>query len=712
LRDLRPLLTPASIAIIGASSRPDSLAGRPLAHLQRQRFPGPIYPINPQRTEIAGLPCYPSVEAVPQAPELALIVLPGAHVLPALEGCARLGVRAAVVISSGFAEVDGDGASKQKKMGELAAATDMVICGPNSIGILNFVDNIPLTFAPNSDIGRRQPGRAAFVSQSGGLMASLGNRLFDAAVGLNYAIATGNEADLTLVEALEYLAEEPSTDTLIAIIEEIRDGPRFLALCRRLLHLGKPLIAHKIGRSEVGSAAVRSHTGALAGSYRALQAVFRQFGVIEAPDLDDIIDLAATVAAGHWPRGNNIAIVTSSGGAGAAAADSADDLALRVSPFDAQTQQRLREFLPGFSAGAVQNPFDVTAQAIENPSASAEIARILLADATVDGLVMISPGAAEQGQERAEQLIAATATTDKPFLQVLLSGSVAALMCETLRRAGVPVFHSPAKAMAAITRLRHFVRARELASLRQERRAEVRERLLEALAKSGSQSTEYEVKRLLQRFGITVVEERLARSAEEAVSAAEELGYPVVVKVHSPDITHKTEVGGVRLNLTNAKRVREAYSSVLAGAAQSAPRAKLDGVLVSRMVDVRLELIAGFHTDPTFGPLVLFGLGGIWAEALNDVAMRPAPIAQDEVEEMVQELRGAALLRGARGLPGIQPGALQCLLLALSDIAVASAGQLEGIDINPAAVTADGRLIVLDASLFPLAVRSRGGSGN
>jgi acyl-CoA synthetase (NDP forming) len=649
-RDLTPLLRPKSIAIVGASSRAETLAGRPLANLQRQKFAGPIYPVNPGRDEVGGLRCYPDLPSLPETPDLALIVAPNQHVLPALEACVARRIRAAIVISSGFAEVGGEGLRQQQRMRDLARASGMVLCGPNSIGLLNFVDSIPLSFTSSEDMDRRKPGRVALVSQSGGLMTSISNRAFDAGLGLTYGVATGNEADLTATEALEWLAEEGSSGAFMLIIEEIRDGPRFMALGQRLLELGKPIVAYKIGRTDTGGAAARSHTGALAGSYEALQGVFRQLGIIEALDLDDLVDLAGAAAAGRWPAGPNIAVMTGSGGAGAAAADRAEEVGMATPAFGPTSAERLRAFLPAFSSQAVENPFDATAQLIENSSTPAEVARIFLADPDIHSVIAVDPGNGPPGQLRAEGLVPVAQPSRKPVVQVALSGSQSAGMVKVMREA-----------------------------------ARVSLRPLPELPAS---PTEHDAKRLLAQFGIPVVEERVAASAEEAVAAAEELGYPVTVKVHSPDILHKTEAGGVRLGLVDAAAVRESF------AAMPGPE-----VLVGRMVGVRLELIAGFHIDATFGPLVVFGLGGTWTEALRDVALRPAPLLSSDVREMASELRAAPLLRGSRGLPAVRMEELERILLAVSEIALAGAGKLGGLDINPLALTADGSLVALDAGL-------------
>lgn len=703
MRDLRPLLAPASIAIVGASGQPSSLAARPLANLRARRFPGPIYPVNPRQADIAGLACYPTLEALPRVPDLVLIVTPAHRVLPTLEEAARLGVRAAIIISSGFAEAGAEGAAQQLRMGEIARAHGMIVCGPNSIGVLNYVDRIPLSFTSSEDMDRHPAGRVALVSQSGGLMISLANRFFDADLGVSYAVATGNEADLTAVDALEYLAEQGSSDSLVLLVEEIREGPRFVALCRRLLDLGKPLIAYKLGRTEKGSAAARSHTGALAGSYPAFRAVCRQLGVLEATELDDIVDLAAAGAARRWPQGPGIGIVTGSGGGGAAAADRATELGLTVPSFGEESLQALRGFLPRFTAGNVENPFDATAQMIEDPSMAGEIAAVLLRDPAVDSVLMIDPGSSEQGRLRGAGLLEKVRETEKPVLQVVLSGSIARPMYSLLRAAGLPVFSSPAKAVEALAALHRFAQAREREGARAanpQTNAGLRLRVCQALASAGPRPTEYGAKRFLAELGIPVTDDRLAHSPEHAVLAARELGFPVALKIHTADIAHKTESGGVRLNLTDADEIRGAYADILENVGRSAPEARLGGVIVSPMIESKLDLICGFHTDPCFGPLVLLGLGGIWAEALGDVALRLAPLMAGDVAEMVSDLRGAQLLRGARGRPAVDMGQLTRVVLTLSDIALAAGTELQGIDINPLAVRPSGDVIVVDASLF------------
>jgi acyl-CoA synthetase (NDP forming) len=700
MRDLRPLLAPRSVAIVGASSRPGTVASLPLANLQRQQYEGAIYPVNPSRDEIGGLRCYPSVEALPEAPDVALIVAPTAGVLPAMEGCARRGVRAAIVISAGFAEAGPEGIAAQARMAALARGSGMVLCGPNSIGALNFVDRIPLSFTPALGGSDWTPGRIAFVSQSGGLLTTLANRAFDEGIGLSYGLSMGNEADLTASEALAYLAEDPHTDALVALVETIRDSETFRAACDRLLVLGKPLVVFKIGQSAGGAAAARSHTGALAGSYAAFQAVCRQYGVIEAHDLRDLFELAAAAAERRLPAGRNIAIWTESGGAGAMAADRAEQRGLAVPPLGEQAAEQLRAYIPGFAATTVENPFDGTAQVLNDPTTVGPMTRALLDDPGMDSVVAIAPGTGEGGRIRAQAMLAAAAGSATPLVAVVLGGGVAAPMRETLRAGGIPAFRAPQTAVDALADLREFARARaRRATPARVPDAALAARVAAALEEVGPVPTEYAAKQLLARFGVPVVPERLARSADEAVAAAEALGYPVVAKVQSPTITHKSDVGGVRLGLTDAEAVRAAYAEVVANARAAAPEALIDGVLVARQLPTPVELIAGLHEDPTFGPVVLFGLGGIWVEVLRDVAMRPVPLHAEDALDMLDELRCAPLLRGARGQTAVRPEAVQELLLALSDLAVAGGSRLSAVDINPLVPTPDGGLVALDASL-------------
>ncbi|MTV27504.1 acetate--CoA ligase family protein [Nitriliruptoraceae bacterium ZYF776] len=691
-RDLHPLLRPGRVAIVGASSRPESLGGRPLTRLQEAGFAGQLWPVNPRADRIGGLRAFASVADLPDTPDVAIVVVPAAQVVESLEACAARQVPAAIVISSGFAELGDAGDEAQRAIRAVARDAGMHVLGPNCVGLVNYRDGIPLTFGQSGDLRAGRHGTAAVVSQSGALTTCVANRLFDAGVGANVAVSTGNEADLTAIDVLAHLAEDDTTDVLVAVMEEVRDGAGLVALAERAHELGKPLVLCKVGRTDAGAAAVRSHTGALAGSHRSLQGVLRRHGVLEATSLDELVDLAMVAAPRRPLRGPGVAVLSVSGGAGAMAADAVATTGLHLPSFPVALQTSLAERLPGF-AGAVSNPIDTTPAAMSNPEVSAGIFDAILGDDAVDALVAITPGASGDRAEAARRQLALIEATGKPVVEVVLAGSDAEPFRRPLLDRGVPVFSSPDAALSALGHLRRWYAA-------EDRPAAELGGDAPSIELGPGPYTEDVSKAVLAELGVPVVEERLVTDRDAAVAAAGDLGFPVVLKVRSADVAHKTEVGGVRLRLSTPAEVAEAYDGIVADVTRAAPNARIDGVLVAPMVASTLELIAGFDRDPTFGPMVLLGLGGIWAEVLDDVTLRPAPLAPGEVTSMIDDLRGAELLRGARGLPPVPVEDLEALLHGLASLALASEGQLDGADLNPVAVTPEGRLCVLDAQLY------------
>ncbi|MCS5734549.1 acetate--CoA ligase family protein [Herbiconiux daphne] len=697
MRDLTPLLAPRSIAIVGASSTLTALAGKPVAFLRDSGVDVAVYPVNPSRDEIGGYTAYPDPSALPEAPDVGLVLVPAQAVVAAVEALAKRGAKAAVVISSGFGEGDrAEGAAAQARMGEIAREHGMLLLGPNTLGVHDYVRGLPLSFVWYGRKASDPAGTVAVVSQSGSGMTSLSDRLLDAGLPLGYGIATGNEADVTVVDVLEHLAEDDRVKVIAAVFEEVRDGTRFIAVLRRLRELGKPLVALKVGRTESGSAMVKSHTGALAGSYPTLKALLRQYGVIEVTDLDQIPGMVAAALLGHLPTVDGIAVVTNSGGAAAIAADRADELGVPLAQLGELAQGKVRENLPAFAQDqAVGNPIDVTAQSMQRPFSMVDIVDALVEDPAVGGVVHAVPSSGgPAGGQWVDRLADTVHSSPKPVVSVILSGKESDGLRQRLRDRGVPVFSSPAAAVEALQLLRRFGRAVESAA-QPAAPAEEREPIpLPATI------TENSTLQWLSEYGVPVARQLLAATPEAAAEAAEELGYPVAVKISSPQIAHKTEVGGVALGLGDAASVKAAAQQVLASAAAARPDAVLEGVTVSRMVTPVLELISGIHIDPTFGPVVLLGLGGIWAEVLGDVTMRGLPLGPDEAERMVDDLQGAPLLRGARGRTPVDPAALSALVDALARIAVEHDGELGGLDLNPVAVTAEGELVVLDAALF------------
>ncbi|BBG03015.1 MULTISPECIES: acetate--CoA ligase family protein [Pseudonocardia] len=690
MRELGPLLAPRSVAVIGASGTLDSLPGRPVRNLLAAGTGIEVFPVNPRRNGIGGLRCYPDVAELPVAPDVALILTPAAAVPAAVEAAGRRGTGAAVVISAGFAETGEDGARRQRELADTARAHGMLLLGPNTIGLHDYRRGLPLSFVWTGRTPERTTGAVAVVTQSGSGMASLCDRLLDHDLPLGHGVATGNEADVSVTDLIEHFAEQDDVRVVVTVFEQIRDGERFLAACRRLHALGKPLVALKLGRTASGSSVARSHTGALAGSYPVLRAVLRQHGVLEVDDLEDIGPTVTAALAGRFPAGRRFAVVTSSGGAAVIAADRADELGMELPPFSPAARERIRPYLPDLAA--VHNPLDLTAQAMRHRFALADVLAVAQDGDDVDAVLVGTPsGAGDYGLALADRLAEVAAAGDKPVLSFILGGEEGAPQRRRQRDGGLPVFRSPGEAVATLERLSRFRRARPR-NLPEPAGAAAHD------LPSGAPS-EHATLSWLQRCGIATVEQRLARTAEEAIQHAGALDRPVALKISSPDIAHKTEIGGVALDLRDADGVRAAFDAVTGAAARAMPSARLDGVTVSPMVDPVLELIVGVHRDPDLGPVLALGLGGTWTEILHDVALRAVPLDPADVPEMIDELRAAAVLRGARGRPPVDPAALTTLVVTVSRIAWDCGDALTGLDLNPVAITADGAPVVLDALL-------------
>ncbi|WP_162893133.1 acetate--CoA ligase family protein [Microbacterium halotolerans] len=694
MRNLAPLLRPRSVAVIGASSTPTSLSGRPVKNLLDSGADVEIYPVNPRRSEIAGLPCYPDIESVPSAPDVALVLTPATAVADTLAAAGKRGTKAAIVITAGFAELGEVGETQQRDLARIAREHDMLLLGPNTIGTHDYRRGLPLSFVW---FGRRPPtdaGSIAVVTQSGSGMAALCDRLNDEGLPLGYGVATGNEADVSVADLLDNFADDDDVRVVATVFEGIKDGPAFLRAVGRLRDAGKPVVALKLGRTPSGTAMTASHTGSLAGEYATVSSVLRQHGVIEIDDLDEFGSTLAAALGGKFPEGTRIAAISSSGAATVICADRADELDMELPDFSAEAQKRIAPYLPSFSPEA-SNPLDLTAQAMEHRNALSDVLEIALAEPDIDAVIVGTPSSTgPKGLETADRFADIARHNQKPFFPFLLTGEEAAAARARQRAHGFVSFTSPGKAVQVVERLSRFARARRrFASLATAVDPPIREQGLEPMS-------EFDALQWLSTHEVPVVAQELARSPEEASAAAERIGYPVVLKINSPQIAHKTEVGGVILSLDTAEAVSAAYDSIVASTAAARPDATVDGVVVAPMIDVAFELIAGVHHDATFGPVLAFGLGGIWAEALGDVALRAAPITAADAREMVGELRGAALLQGSRGYPAADPDGITTLLIALSQIALTHGAELDSIDLNPVAVTRDGRILALDAAVF------------
>ncbi|MFQ5773350.1 MAG: acetate--CoA ligase family protein [Kiloniellaceae bacterium] len=692
---LRPLLEPGSVAILGASNDPARIGGRPLRYMLEAGFERPIYPINPNRDTVQGLRAYPSIAEAPAPIDCAIIALPADIVADALEDCAANGVKSAVIFSSGFAETGPEGTVRQARLARIARRRGIRVVGPNCLGLFNAASGFYATFSTSLDGGYPDPGSVAIVSQSG----AYGSHVFALArakgLGVRYWITTGNESDVEIGECLTWAAQADEIAVIVAYAEGVRDRDTFLQGLALARDRRKPVVFMKVGRSAVGAAAAASHTAALAGSDAIYDAIFRQYGVHRAHDTEDMLDVAYACTAGLYPAGNRIGLVTISGGVGVQMADDAIDLGLDVAPMPEPAQARLKEVLP---YAAPRNPVDITAQAFNDLSLVSKNFSLMLEEGRYDVIVAFFTMVAAS-RYIVDDLLKALGALRRRFRDRLIIMSIVAPP-EIVRRyeaAGYLVFEDPSRAVAAAAALVGF--GRGFARARPAPPPDLPDGPIEIPDRDLS---ERESKAILAAAGLPVIEERVARGVEEAANAARETGFPVAMKLNSPDIAHKTDIGGVLLDIDSVEAVRRGYETLLSRASAAKPAARRDGVLIGPMAPRGIETILGVQRDPVFGPAVMFGLGGVFVEVLHDVAFRLAPFGEDEAHRMIREIKGLKVLQGVRGQPPADLDALARALARLSAFAAACADQIESIDVNPFLVLPEGQgALALDALITP-----------
>jgi acyl-CoA synthetase (NDP forming) len=703
--DLRPLFSPDSVAIIGASADTHTLRGRTTEFLIAHGYPGRVYPVTRSQPEVFGLKSYATVAELPEAPDLAVVVVPAAYVAPALEECGKKGVRAAVVISSGFAEERGEAAqARDKALREVIERFGIVLCGPNSEGLVNPLKPLVATFSPvfhdpeQSLFPLSAKSRPIAVScQSGALTFAFLSRGRPRQLRFTYQASAGNQIGLEAHDYIDWLIDDGGADVFLAYLEGIRNPARFRAVADKAAASGKPLILAKVGRSEAGRRAAASHTGALAQSGAIDDAVFRHHGIIRGEDLDHMLDMAAAFAFCKLPRGNRVALITGSGGSAVWMSDILSGYGLELPVLEEELQQRLMALLPSYASA--QNPVDATAQAIHEVG-YAKLVEIVRQSKRIDTILLIGSLANEAtAKTRAEELAEVTDKTEQPILLSTYTTATEGAMA-AFAEAGIPCYTSMPSCARAIRALVDYGRfqARRHRPPPATTAFSLRAETAGALAAAGPVLSEHEAKALLAGYGVPRPAETLAHSADEAAAAAARIGGAVALKVQSPDITHKTEAGAVALGLVGEAAVREGYARIIANAAAARPDAAIQGVLVQKMAAPGIEVILGVNRDPDFGPMLMVGLGGIHVEVLRDVVFTPVPVGLDEAHALLDELRGAALFGGVRGAPPADRAALAELIAALSRFAADHADTIDEIDLNPVIVHPEGRgLTVVDA---------------
>ena len=693
--DLSRFLNPRGVAIVGVSSDPGRIGGQGLRLLTDFGYRGRIYPVNPKYHEVKGLPCYPDLASVPQPCDVALIAVAAQHVPGAIEQCGKAGIPFALVLSSGFSEIGGEGKALQDKLVAAARKANVRMVGPNCLGLLNLKDSARIGFGGTSQLTSLKPGPMAMVTQSGGFGFGVVSAAAYFGVGCNYAISTGNEADLTLLDWVADLIERPEVEIVVAFMEGVNEGRRLIEIGERALELGKPILAWKVGNTAVGSQAATSHSARLSSGYELYRAAFRTGGFVEIRDVEDLIDISKAFLIRKLPAGNRVGVLTLSGGAGVLLADRCVEHGLELPALTAATQEQLGKTLVSFASFA--NPIDATAHGYNDNFASYGVAvRLVLADPQIDQVVARVPRG-KSARPWSEKLLATLQGTDKPLILNWPTapddnGDVLAW----LEDQGVPCILGAGRAVQALAALTEFSRKRQ-AFLKRGRRAFQRVVARQALDLPDGSATlgEHRSKQLLQRYGIPVVREALLQPGAIEALTTPPLPFPLAVKIESPDVPHKTEAGAVRLGINDLPGLKQAARDVLAAARRHQPDARIDGILVQEMAS-GTEVIVGAVNDASFGPTVAFGLGGIFTELIKDVTHRFAPFDAATAREMILEVKGAALLNGYRGRPALDVAALADTLARVSQLAADHADRIAEIDVNPLFVREQG-VVAADA---------------
>ncbi len=694
MNPLHGLFNPRSIAVVGASDRPDSIGARTLDNLLvHSRFEGEIWLVSTSKAELFGRKTWPSVESLPATPELAVVVVPAAAAMSVLEQCAARGVRFAVVLTSGFGETGPEGQAMEVRMREIGAASGMRIYGPNCPGVSNVNGRLGLTFSPSfrHDL---KPGPIGIATQGGGLGRNI-MQAMDRGIGVGVWSSSGNEADLQVADFIDYMADADDIRVIVTLIEGIKDGARLVRALQKAARNGKPVVALKVGRSEEGARAAASHTASITGSAQVNSAALAQLGVIEVDDIDELVDTAWLLARQLPGAVDKIAVYCSSGGAAALTADMIGQQRIGLTQFQPETTRALSEKLPSYAA--VGNPVDTTAAILAQKGLFDSTLLEVCRDPGV--ALTVLPIAIEYGEvtvEIAQAVLRVQAQSPVPILPIWMSDRTGEGF-ELYARNGIVPARSVGKAVKAIRRWLDHGRWRQRA-----------DRLdwqpwptLGQAPQPGPdlRISEREAKQWLSQHGVAVPDSALATTREDAITAAERLGFPLVAKVASADIVHKTEVGGVAIGLADAAAVGAAWDRIHASVREHAPHARVQGLLVERMAPPGgVEVLVGVSRDPVFGPVLTFGLGGIHVELFQDVARRLLPLTRGEAERMVREPRSYALLDGARGRPKADVPALVNLLMAVSSFVAAQGDRIDEIDLNPVWVGPAGQgVMALDA---------------
>jgi acetate---CoA ligase (ADP-forming) len=674
---LETLFYPQTVAVVGANREPGKVGYEIVANLLNSGYAGKIIPINPKATDVLGIKCYPDIPSAGVPIDLAVVVVPLKFVIPSTRAAIQAGAKSIVVITAGFKEVDKAGAALEKELLEVCRAGGARLMGPNCVGMLNTDHKMNATFAPSFP----PPGRISVISQSGALCVAILDWCKARNMGLGKVISFGNKADLNEVDFLQALAEDKQTAVVAGYLESISEGDEFLRVAEQTAN-AKPVVILKVGVTQAGAKAAASHTGSLAGADMAYGAAFKRSGVIRAENFESLFDYAQAFAMQPLPVGNRVGIITNAGGPGIMATDAAETSGLKVVVPTEETRKKLREFLP--AAAAVNNPVDVIGDA--DPDRYTKAFDVLQDDPNIDAIVVVAtPQNMTQPMILAEKLAKAH-KRHKPLLAAFMGGEEVFKAQQRLMELNIPAYPSTERAVASLVALCDYAAWRKRPPRVVARFPVNRRRVDRVIGWNTRQNIvqvgEVEAKEILKAYDFSVLPGGLAQDSNQAVEMAERIGYPVVLKISSPDIIHKSDFGGVRINLANAEQVRDAFDLMMLRVQRRAPKARIRGGYVEKMGSRGREVILGMTRDPQFGPMLMFGLGGIFVEVMKDVTFHLAPITADEAMQMLKNTRSYALLQGARGQAPVDMEAIATSLQRISQL-VTDYPQIRELDINP-----------------------------
>ena len=698
---LDAIFSPQSIAVIGASTAPGKVGHDIFANILKGNYKGTLFPVNPGAKSILSVKAYPSIGDIPDPVDLGIIILPPHLAFKAVEDAIEKGVKGIVIVSAGFREVGGEGLDIENRIVSLCKEADVRVIGPNCLGVINPLPSVSM----NASFSARMPasGNISFISQSGALCTAVLDFAADRDFGFSKFISIGNKADVDELDLLRYFHRDRNTAVILIYLEELRRGPEFIETVNEITsgHRPTPVLVIKSGRTSAGARAAASHTGALAGTEAVYDAIFQQSGIIRVESINELFDFASafayksTSATGKVrrkiPHGNRVAIVTNAGGPGIVATDMTVSSGLSLAKFSEETVESLASHLP--ATANLHNPVDVIGDAAQDRYENALGA--VIRDEGVDGaLVILTPQSMTNALGTAEAIVRIAMSSHKPILCCFMGIIDVSAGVKYLQERGYPVFRFPedaAKAFGALYRYSRWMNRQHLAQFTFEHDKEGADQIIRnCLAEGKTQIGELEGNELLRCYGFNVLPTRLAKTKEEAADIAKDMDFPVVMKIVSPQILHKSDAGGVVVGLENREDVKNAFENIIEGAKKFDPDAIIDGVLVQKMAPPGDEVILGVNRYPVFGPLLMFGFGGVFVEVFQDVAFRLAPIGRNDARRMIRSIKGYKLFTGFRGRPVADTEILEKLMKSLSDMVI-NHPEIQEMDINPLLVHEKGK---------------------